>query len=114
MHIIIADSPTIEGTYQLNGKLNNFLQTNTDTGLGQKEGGRKDGWMEGIHAHHDIIHYIYILYFTNIILMHSDINECTEDTDDCSHDCYNTVGSYLCDCPTGYELDTDEVNCIGI
>ena len=46
--------------------------------------------------------------------MHSDINECTEDSDDCSHDCYNTVGSYLCDCPTGYELDTDEVTCIGI
>ena len=43
----------------------------------------------------------------------TDINECTEDTDDCSHDCYDTVGSYLCDCPTGYELDTDEVNCIG-
>ena len=43
----------------------------------------------------------------------TDINECTEDTDDCSHDCYNTVGSYLCDCPTGYELDTDEINCIG-
>ena len=43
----------------------------------------------------------------------TDINECTEDTDDCGHECYNTVGSYLCDCPTGYKLDIEGLNCIG-
>ena len=43
------------GTYKLNGKLN-FLQFGT-------EGGREDGWMEGIYAHHDIIHYNYNIFY---------------------------------------------------
>ena len=105
LYIIIAYSPTIEGTYEFNGKLNTFYKLIQIRVWDRK---REGGWMEGIHAHHDIIHCIYC-----IVLMHSDINECTEDIDDCTHDCYNTVSSYLCDCPTGYELDTDEVTCIG-
>ncbi len=35
-------------------------------------------------------------------------------TDECSHDCYNNVGSYSCDCAhIGYELDNDDVTCVG-
>ena len=34
----------------------------------------------------------------------SDINECTNGTNLCEHNCYNTNGSYVCDCEPGYQL----------
>ncbi len=42
----------------------------------------------------------------------TDINECTEVTDGCNQLCNNTIGSYFCDCITGYELD-DPLTCVG-
>ena len=38
------------------------------------------------------------------ILKFPDINECTEDLDNCHQDadCFNTVGSFYCDCKDGF------------
>ena len=43
-----------------------------------------------------------------------DINECMEGTDTCQRLCLNTIGSYSCDCITGYRLATDGYSCIGM
>ena len=48
-----------------------------------------------------------------IILLIADINECSKGTHGCSNGCTNTVGSYLCYCPTGYELDASLKTCVG-
>ncbi len=42
-----------------------------------------------------------------------DIDECAEVTDGCNQHCNNTIGSYFCDCNTGYELD-DPLTCVGM
>ena len=42
----------------------------------------------------------------------SDIDECAEQTDTCDHNCYNTIGSYLCNCSgPGYRLQNDDSSC---
>lgn len=43
-----------------------------------------------------------------------DIDECAEGTDECDEHCYNTVGSYSCDCTSagpGYRLHSDGTTC---
>ena len=42
-----------------------------------------------------------------------DINECSEGTDGCAQNCYNTVGSYTCSCTSGYLLASDGHWCAG-
>lgn len=42
-----------------------------------------------------------------------DINECLEGTSGCSHDCFNVYNSYVCGCPDGMLLDSDEKTCLG-
>ena len=49
---------------------------------------------------------IYVYLFT-------DIDECQENTANCSQGCNNTIGSYLCYCEVGYTLDTDLHTCNG-
>ena len=51
----------------------------------------------------------------NNILFYSgpDINECTENIDNCTHGCIDTEGSYYCTCPNGYELRKDNTTCVG-
>lgn len=46
-------------------------------------------------------------------IVHTDINECSMDTHNCTGTCYNNAGSYTCDCVTGMELDTDKMTCKG-
>ena len=42
----------------------------------------------------------------------SDINECGEGVDECEHHCYNSIGSYSCNCTgPGYRLHTDDATC---
>ena len=43
----------------------------------------------------------------------SDIDECTDGTDNCTGECVNTEGSYLCTCSAGYELRDDNNTCVG-
>ena len=42
-----------------------------------------------------------------------DIDECTRGTEECSHGCANTEGSYYCTCADGYELSGDNKTCVG-
>ena len=46
-------------------------------------------------------------------LTKTDIDECSEDTDNCSQNCNNTIGSYQCLCIDGYTLDSDNHTCNG-
>lgn len=55
------------------------------------------------------MHMYYIATFCNPC-PYIDINECNG-ANDCSGTCYNTVGSYSCDCPEGKELGDDGVTC---
>ncbi len=42
-----------------------------------------------------------------------DNNECTLNTDGCQQLCVNTVGSFRCDCNSGYTLDSNGITCSG-
>ena len=44
----------------------------------------------------------------------SDIDECANGSDECEEHCYNTIGSYSCNCTTpGYRLQSDGSACQG-
>ena len=43
----------------------------------------------------------------------TDINECDVENGGCSDICNNEPGSWSCACPEGFQLDTDQVTCIG-
>ena len=46
--------------------------------------------------------------------MVTDINECQNNLDDCENSCYNTIGSFTCDCQPGYTLaNANGSVCIG-
>lgn len=40
-------------------------------------------------------------------------NECDTENGGCDHTCTDTLLSYECDCPDGYELGTDQHSCNG-
>ena len=42
-----------------------------------------------------------------------DIDECSLDRFMCAGECKNTIGSYTCMCPDGYELYNDATSCMG-
>ena len=42
------------------------------------------------------------------IFILTDINECERST--CSHDCVNTIGSFQCFCPLGYQNKPMDIN----
>ena len=44
----------------------------------------------------------------------ADINECSEDSDNCHHHCSNTDGSFVCSCNPGFTLASDGKTCNGI
>ena len=48
--------------------------------------------------------YMYVIFDT-------DIDECSENTDNCSQTCTNTDGNFTCGCYNGYLLDTDGTTC---
>ena len=43
-----------------------------------------------------------------------DVDECTNNNGGCEQVCNNTIGSFLCDCVTGYQLDRNGLNCNGM
>ena len=49
---------------------------------------------------------------TSLFSIYADIDECAENTDGCNQLCNNTIGSYFCDCNTGFELN-DPLTCVG-
>ena len=44
-----------------------------------------------------------------------DINECTINTDECDNNfmCINNIGSYECQCRSGFQLSSDKESCTG-
>ena len=61
------------------------------------------------------IAYLYILR-TNLILIYflfQDVDECAINNGGCEQVCNNTIGSFLCKCVTGYQLDENGFNCSG-
>ena len=46
--------------------------------------------------------------FCNIL----DIDECATNNAGCEHDCYNSPGSYSCNCNEGYEVHEDQHQCL--
>ena len=63
-----------------------------------------------------VLHCLVVLLVRLIPLLPSsatDINECTEGSDRCSHYCINEEGGYRCTCPTKLFLATDGLTCEG-
>ena len=46
--------------------------------------------------------------------MHTDVNECATNNDECDHVCTNSVGSFQCSCNSGYSLAADGRTCVDI
>ena len=44
----------------------------------------------------------------------TDINECSTNNGGCQHSCINSVGSYECQCRSGYQLSSDGRSCPGM
>ena len=54
--------------------------------------------------------------YSNVISSHSfviDVNECGFDNGNCSHTCINMGGTYRCECPVGYVLQPNKLDCVG-
>jgi hypothetical protein len=60
------------------------------------------------YGFHPSFNYLGILYLT------TDIDECSENRDNCGEVCQNIPGSYSCSCRTGYRLASDGAACDGI
>ena len=52
-------------------------------------------------------------FYVRISLPPTDIDECTDETDNCEQTCMNTNGSFVCGCNPGYMLDGNGRNCLG-
>ena len=52
-------------------------------------------------------------FYVRISLLPTDIDECTDETDNCEQTCMNTNGSFVCGCNPGYMLDGIGRNCSG-
>ena len=50
---------------------------------------------------------------TILSLLHVDLDECAEGSDNCDHNCTNTQGSFECTCNVGYKLESDGSSCSG-
>lgn len=54
-------------------------------------------------------------FLTGAYLSHLDINECRDfDVHQCAFRCHNTAGSFVCTCPSGYQLSTDARHCTDV
>ena len=45
--------------------------------------------------------------------MSLDINECLVNKGGCSQTCTNTIGSFVCSCQNGFDLNSDNLTCQG-
>ena len=55
-----------------------------------------------------------MLYSGIVYLLYLDKDECATGEHDCQQICFNTPGSYMCWCDTGYQLGTDGHTCEGL
>lgn len=57
--------------------------------------------------------YLVVVFFFPYMWFVKDINECRIDPKPCEFTCSNSVGSFICGCPTGYVLNADGLTCRG-
>ncbi|KAK3572070.1 hypothetical protein QTP86_022306 [Hemibagrus guttatus] len=50
----------------------------------------------------------------NAFYQTQDVDECTNQSNPCSHFCYNFIGGFRCSCPHGYLLSHNKVTCEAI
>ena len=55
---------------------------------------------------------LYCMVFTlQILFLHIDIDECSEQLGSCTQTCENTDGGYICKCEAGYTKMMDGATC---
>ena len=57
--------------------------------------------------------YVYFRVLMECFLILPDIDECMNSSYRCEGGCENTVGSFVCNCSTGFLLDSDGLSCVG-
>jgi len=56
----------------------------------------------------------YLYYAQGLIyFLFEDVDECAINNGGCEQMCNNTIGSFICNCVTGYQLDGNGFNCSG-
>jgi len=56
-----------------------------------------------------------LVLHTAVLLVITDIDECSQGLARCNHGCRNTVGSFICTCHVGYHLHHDSpLLCVGM
>ena len=63
-----------------------------------------------INRHTDLFTKIIANVINHIIV---DVDECSEGTNECTQNCNNTIGSYVCSCNDGFIIDVDRRTCDG-
>ena len=56
--------------------------------------------------------YLRCVFF-NLLISTLDFDECLNGTHRCDYNCSNTIGSYDCSCPNGYDLAPNGRKCNG-
>lgn len=79
------------GSYNCSCRVGYFLETNNHN-------------CTGIILNDRIIYYLQPL---------TDINECNTSNGGCNQTCVNEIGSFHCECDSGYTLDSDGFGCTG-
>lgn len=57
--------------------------------------------------------FIDVSYDSRHLLSCLDVDECTDDTHGCEHNCVNNDGSFRCECRSGFMLSKDRRHCDG-
>ena len=59
--------------------------------------------------------YIYTCTYVPVHIHYHifrNVHECNSaNTNNCSHNCTNTIGGYVCSCPNGYNLSSNNFTC---
>ena len=64
-----------------------------------------------IHVH--VTTSKHIFSYKYVYLFPADITGCSNRTDGCSQICTNTNGRFVCECNTGFQLNSDGATCNG-
>ena len=74
--------------------------------------GDKSGFARPSHIYsllNTLVHLMHVnIVNLYVICVHTDIDECRNNTDNCTQlqECTNTAGSFMCSCITGYRSST--------
>ena len=70
--------------------------------------------MDGISCQSELEFIVwYVVTTYGIVCKILDIDECSEDSDNCAQNCTDTDGSFDCSCRSGYRLANDSQGCDG-